>query len=232
MLVLVLGGGPAREREQGLVLIVPGRGWPAVPARTARRRRRPCRRLLGGGWRAARRSIMETATRNAAGTAATIRPQAVGCAWERLAARLSSTPPASTTVGHDRRRVTVPCCLSRCRSRAAMTQVRSMQAAVAQAIGPCWAAVSRNWLSDTDWPNWLTSRNPGAGTPCSDVPGSRSRLRATAWPWPFCPGPAGLAAPAPQAARASSPARAAARTGSRSQLVRSRRQASSPAAYT
>ena len=61
--------------------------------------------------------------------------QAVGCAWERLAARLSSTPPASTTAGHDSRRVTVPCCLSRCRSRAAMTQVRSMQTAVAQAIG-------------------------------------------------------------------------------------------------
>ena len=29
MLVLVLGGGPAREREQGHVLIVPGRGWPS-----------------------------------------------------------------------------------------------------------------------------------------------------------------------------------------------------------
>jgi hypothetical protein len=47
------------------------------------------------GRRAARRSIMETATRNAAGgTAATIRPQAVGWAWARMAARLSSTPPA------------------------------------------------------------------------------------------------------------------------------------------
>jgi hypothetical protein len=29
VLVLVLGGGPAREREQGLVLIVRGRGWPS-----------------------------------------------------------------------------------------------------------------------------------------------------------------------------------------------------------
>jgi hypothetical protein len=87
VLVLVLGGGPAREREQGLVLIVPGRGWPS------RRGQLAGAAVLavgcwGGGWRAARRSIMETATRNAAGgTAATIRPQAVGCAWERLAAR-------------------------------------------------------------------------------------------------------------------------------------------------
>ncbi len=31
---------------------------------------------------------------------------------------------------------------------AAMTQVRSMQIAVAQAIGPCWAAVSRMWVND------------------------------------------------------------------------------------
>jgi hypothetical protein len=129
--VLVLGGGPPRRREERLV--------PGV-----------LRLVLGivhRGRRAARRSIIETATRNAAGgTAATIRPQAVGWAWARLAARLSSTPPASTTVGHDIRLVGMPACLSRWRSRAAMTQVRSMQTATAQDIGPPWpcsAAVSR-----------------------------------------------------------------------------------------
>jgi len=82
VLVLVLGGGPGARTRAGPRPHRPGPGM-AVLARTARRRRRPCRRLLGGGWRAARRSIMETAT------------------------RLSSTPPASTTVGHDSRRVTV-----------------------------------------------------------------------------------------------------------------------------
>jgi hypothetical protein len=95
----------------------------------------------------ARRSIIETATRNApGGTAATIQPQAVGCAWARLAARLSRTPPANTTAGHDSRLVTTPCCLSRCRSRAAITQVNGTQTATAQDIGPPWpcsAAVSR-----------------------------------------------------------------------------------------
>ena len=104
------------------------------------------------GRRAARRSIIETATRNAAGgTAATIRPQAVGWAWARLAARLSSTPPASTTAGHDSRLAAMPCCLSRWRSRAAITQVRSTQTATAQDIGPPWpcsAAVSRMWVND------------------------------------------------------------------------------------
>jgi len=54
----------------------------------------PSRAATGRGRRAARRSIIETATRNAAGgTAATIRPQAVGWARARLAARLSSIPP-------------------------------------------------------------------------------------------------------------------------------------------
>jgi len=77
MLLLVLRVGPTCECEQGLNLLVPGRG-------------RPSRRGLvvgtavlagdvGGGSRAARRSIMETATRNAAGgTAAMMRPQASG----------------------------------------------------------------------------------------------------------------------------------------------------------
>ena len=101
MLVLVLGGGPPRRREEGLVPavlgLVPasrtGDGRPGADGSPA---------LLswpaaGRGRRAARRSIIETATRNAAGgTAATIRPQDVGWAWARLAARLSSTPPAST----------------------------------------------------------------------------------------------------------------------------------------
>lgn len=80
-----------------------------------------------------------------------MRPQASGWAWARLAARLSPTPPASTTVGHDRRPVTMPRCLSRWRSRAAMTQVRSMQTATAQDMGPVWpcrAAVSRMWVND------------------------------------------------------------------------------------
>jgi predicted MFS family arabinose efflux permease len=69
----------------------------------------------------------------------------------RRAARLSSIPPASTTVGHDSRLVTTPCCLSRWRSRAAITQVRSMQTATAQDIGPDWpcsAAASRMWVND------------------------------------------------------------------------------------
>jgi hypothetical protein len=61
---------------------------------------------------------------------------------------ISSTPPASTTVGHDSRRVTAPSCLPRWRSRAAMTQVRSVHTATAQDIGPRWAAVSRVWVND------------------------------------------------------------------------------------
>jgi len=136
VLVLVLGGGPPRRREERLVpavlRLVPGnlqRGRPSRRGRLA---------VPGGdGAGAARRSIIETATRNAAGgTAATIRPQAVGWAWARLAARLSSTPPASTTAGHDSRLTGMPACLSHCRSRAAITQVRSTQTATAQDIGP------------------------------------------------------------------------------------------------
>src|SRR5260370_7700130 len=56
--------------------------------------------------------------------AATTWSQAVGWAWARFAARLRPIPPARTTVGHDSRRVVMPSCLSRWRSRAAMTQVR------------------------------------------------------------------------------------------------------------
>ena len=80
----------------------------AVPARTARLARAI---VLGGGGSGAgsRRSIIETVTRNApGGTAATIRPQSVGWAWARLAASLSGTPPASTTVGRDRLRAAMP----------------------------------------------------------------------------------------------------------------------------
>jgi hypothetical protein len=97
VLVLVLGGGPAGEREQRLVPGVlglvpasctgdgrPGADGSAVPASSLAMRR---------GRRAARRSIMETATRNAAaGTAATMRPQAVGWAWARLAAKAQPDP--------------------------------------------------------------------------------------------------------------------------------------------
>jgi hypothetical protein len=70
--------------------------------------------------------------------------------WHRgrpsLPGRLSPTPPASTTAGHDNRLAAMPSCLSRWRSRAAITQVKSMQTATAQDIGPPWpcsAAVSR-----------------------------------------------------------------------------------------
>jgi len=54
-------------------------------------------------WRwVVRRSSMEMATRNvAAGVAAVIRPHVVGWAWSRLAARLRTTPPLRTSVGHD-----------------------------------------------------------------------------------------------------------------------------------
>ena len=109
-------------------------------------------RIGGTAGPVVRRSSMETATRNAAaGVAAVMRPQAVGWAWSRLAARLSRTPPARTRTGQDRRPAARPVRLSRWRSRAAMTQVRSMQTAMAQAIGPrwpCWAAVSRMWTND------------------------------------------------------------------------------------
>jgi hypothetical protein len=153
LLVLVLGGGPPRRREQRLVPALcasspasctgdgrPGAdGLPTAPSSPAMRR----------GRRAARRSIIETATRNAAGgTAATIRPQAVGWAWARLAARLSSAPPASTTAGHDSRLAGMPACLSRWRSR---VPIRSMHTATAQDIGPPWpccAAVSRMWVNE------------------------------------------------------------------------------------
>jgi hypothetical protein len=66
VLVLVLGGGLAREGEQGLVLLVLDRGRPS------RRGQVTGSAVLAGdaggepGRRAARRSIMETATRNAA----------------------------------------------------------------------------------------------------------------------------------------------------------------------
>ena len=107
VLVLVLGGGPPRGGQERLVPAVPGLvpgiwhwGQPVL-ARTARRTAGSVRACtVRRGRRAARRSIIETATRNAtSGTAAAIRLQASGRAWARLAARLSSTPPASTTVG-------------------------------------------------------------------------------------------------------------------------------------
>ncbi len=108
VLVLVLDGDPPRGYQERLVPAV----LDLVPASRQRDGRpgadgspaEPSSPAMGRGRRAARRSIIETATRNAAGgTAATIRPQAVGWAWARLAARLSSTPPASTTAGHDSR---------------------------------------------------------------------------------------------------------------------------------
>ncbi len=79
-----------------------------------------------------------TAGNVACGTAATMRSQVSGWTWARSAARLAD-PPASTAVGCVSRLVGVP----GWRSRAAMTQVMSMQAAVVHDIGRCWAAVSR-----------------------------------------------------------------------------------------
>ena len=157
--------------------------------------------VLGRAGRAAQRgSIMETATRNAPdGTAATFRPQAVGCAWARLAARLRPTPPASTMVGQDNRLVVMPSCLSRWRSRAAMTQVRSMQTATAQDIGPCWpcwAAVSRMWVNDP-----APAITASAATGSASAIASRRRPALTSRPAarPVRDGPA--ARPRPDTAR-------------------------------
>jgi hypothetical protein len=75
----------------------------------------------------------------------------VGWAWARFADRLSRTPPARTAAGHDMRPVAIASRWSRCRSRAAITQVRSTDTAIGQDIGPCWpcwAAVSRMWVND------------------------------------------------------------------------------------
>jgi transposase len=69
----------------------------------------------------------------------------------------------------------------------------------------------RNWRSDIGWPNWLTSRKPGAGPPLSEVPVSRSGFAAAAaraCPPGACA--AGFAVPVtlvPHAATPSSPAR-------------------------
>ncbi|MEV7970056.1 hypothetical protein AB0O34_29335 [Sphaerisporangium sp. NPDC088356] len=81
---------------------------------------------------------METATRNAtAGVAAVTHPQTEVSACARFAARDNTIPPTRTRVGQDTRPERVrPVFLSRCRSRAAMTQVRSTQTATAQAIQP------------------------------------------------------------------------------------------------
>ena len=78
----------------------------------------------------------------------------------------------------------------------------------------------RNWLSDMGWPNWLTSRMSGAARLPSEVPGSRSGLAAAACACapPIGPIPGAVAvlpALAPQAARASSPAIAPARSSIR-----------------
>jgi hypothetical protein len=91
VLVLVLGGSPPRGGEERLVpavlrlvfdfLHLDGRPG-ADGSSTA-----PSRPTMGRGRRAARRSNIETATSYyaAGGTAATIRPQAVDCAWSRFA---------------------------------------------------------------------------------------------------------------------------------------------------
>src|SRR5690606_3177657 len=91
--------------------------------------------------------------RNApAGVAAVIHPQTVGVAWARLAARDRATPPVRTRTGQEiGPRRTRPIRLSRWRSRAAMTQVRSMHTATAQDIQPVWPcsrAVSRMWVNE------------------------------------------------------------------------------------
>ena len=130
-----------------------------------------------------------------------MRPQAVGWAWARLAARLSSIPPASTAVGHDSRLVTMPCCLSRWRSRAAITQVRSMQTATAQDIGPDWpcsAAVSRMWVNDPA-PAMAASTVTGSASATASRrrPALTSRPAVRAVP----DGPAGRPRPRPGLAR-------------------------------
>ena len=102
---------------------------------------------------AARRSIIETATRNAAGgTAATTRSQSIrlglGQVGGQAEADAAEPAPRWAMTAAGRR---LASCLSRWRSRAAMTQVRSMQTATAQDMGPCWpcwAAVSRMWVND------------------------------------------------------------------------------------
>ncbi len=74
----MVGGGPASIRKQGVAGAVLGRGRPS------RARQAAGFAVLAVAvreWPAARRSIMETATRNAAdGTAAITWPQAVGWA--------------------------------------------------------------------------------------------------------------------------------------------------------
>ncbi|MBD2895765.1 hypothetical protein amrb99_47040 [Actinomadura sp. RB99] len=120
-----------------------------------------------GGVLTLRRSSMETATRKApAGVPAVIQPHTDRSACARFAASESRMPPTRTSVGHDSRPVWRPVRLSRWRSPAAMTQVRSMQTAMAQAIHPRWpwsVAVSRMWVND-----------PAAAIPASTTTGPES----------------------------------------------------------
>src|SRR6266542_3520496 len=69
--------------------------------------------------------------------------------------------------------------------------------------------------------NWLTSRKPGAGSPPSEVPGSRSGLAAAARACPLAAGAAGFAVPVtlvPHAVTASTPARKPIRSGIRHRI--------------
>jgi len=41
-----------------------------------------------------------------------------------------------------------------------------------ESVNARMTTLPRNWRSDVGWPNWLTSRKPGAGCAPSEVPGS------------------------------------------------------------
>jgi len=150
--LLVVGCGAAGRREQGLVLGVLRRGRPS------RRGKGTGVAVLagdaGGGLGAAGGAALDHGDRDQEGTLRDGGHDAAPRGWLRLGQvrrQAEPYPPASTTVGHDSCRVVIPSCLSRWRSRAAITQVRSMQTATAQDIGPCWpcwAAVSRMWVND------------------------------------------------------------------------------------
>ena len=102
--LLVVSGGAAGCREEGLVLLVL-----LVPRRDGRPG--AGRSLVSPSW---------------PGTAATTRPQAFGWAWATLAPGSGRRRPRARWRGQDSRRVVMPRRLSRRRrSRAAITQVRS-----------------------------------------------------------------------------------------------------------
>ena len=89
-----------------------------------------------------------------------------------------------------------------------------------ESVNARMTTLPRNWLRDIGWPNWLTSRNPGAARPPSEDPGSRSGLAAAVRACPVSAWPVTFPVPslALHAATASSPARTPIRNGIRSRL--------------